>query len=74
MCVWYCTCRVYMEESLIEDSRTSFVLRESGPFRNIIQACRHQHFLRFLAPYFLTQVAESCYHFMILYTRKRFHW
>lgn len=63
-----------MEESLAREARVSFSLRECGPFKNIWQACQNRRFLYFIVPFFITQIAESIYHFMIIYTKKRFHW
>jgi len=61
-------------ESLPAEGRIKFEWKESHPFKNIAHALKFRCFVALSGPFLLTQMGESVTHYMVLYTRKRFHW
>jgi len=65
----------YMAESLDDKHKAVKInWRKANPFYALREALKYRRFLLFSGPFFLSQLAECVYQFVVLYTKRRFGW
>jgi hypothetical protein len=64
-----------MAESLDDKHKAGKInWRKANPFYALREALKYRRFLLFSGPFFLSQLAECVYQFIVLYTKRRFNW
>lgn len=65
----------FTPESLDDKYRAGSIdWKKASPFYALRKSLKYRRFVFFAAPFFLSQLSEGVYHFMVLYTKVRIGW